>query len=236
MRRFLRLGLLIFVSTRLAGLLPAAEPNLLSPAEERDGWQLLFNGRDTSGWKGFGKAAFPAAGWEVTNGWLHHLPQGGGGDIITTRVFTDFELVLDWRIAAGANSGLKYFIDEKRGAPIGHEYQLIDDLAHPDAAHEPKHQTASLYDALAPKQAPVRPAGEVNTSRIVVRGDRVEHWLNGIRVLEYTLGSPELAAAKAASKFKDEARWGTKFPTPILLQDHHDEVWIQNVKIRELTP
>lgn len=236
MHRFLRPGLLILLSTFLAGSPQASEPNQLTATEEREGWQLLFNGRDTRGWRGFGKASFPADGWEVSNGWLHHVPKGGGGDIITTRVFTDFELVLDWRIAPGGNSGLKYFIDEQRGAAIGHEYQLIDDSAHPDAAHGPKRQTAALYDALAPKQAPVRPAGEVNTSRIVVRGNQVEHWLNGVRVLEYTLGSPELAAAKAASKFKEEARWGTKFATPILLQDHSDEVWVQNVKIRELTP
>jgi len=214
----------------------AEEANQLTPPEQKDGWVLLFDGRTTSGWRGFGKPAFPSAGWDVVEGWLHHQPKGGGGDLITTRTFTDFELVFDWRIAPGGNSGLKYLIDEKRGAPIGHEYQLIDDAAHPDAAHGPKRQTAALYDALPPKDAPVRKAGEINTSRLVVRGDQVEHWLNGVLVVEFTLGSPALMAAKAASKFKGEAHWGTKFATPILLQDHGDEMWFRNLKLRELKP
>lgn len=236
MRPILRACWLALVVAATQPGLVAGEPNRLSPAEEKDGWILLFNGRDLSGWRGFGKAAVPTVGWEVVDGWIHHRAKAGGGDIITTRVFTNFELVFDWQIAPAGNSGLKYFIDERRGSPIGHEYQLIDDAAHPDASHGPKRQTAALYDALPPRNAPVRSAGQVNVSRVVVRGNQVEHWLNGIRVLEYTLGSPELEAAKAASKFKSEARWGTKFSTPILFQDHGDEVWIQNVKIRELTP
>lgn len=214
----------------------AAEPNQLTPEEQKQGWILLFDGQGGTGWKGFGKPGFPAAGWNVVDGWLHHQPKGGGGDIITTRTFSDFELVFDWRIAPGGNSGVKYLIDEKRGAPIGHEYQVIDDAAHPDAAHGPKRQTAALYDALPPVKAASKKAGEINTSRVVVRGNRVEHWLNGVLVVEYTLSSPELAQAKAASKFKEEKSWGTKFSTPILLQDHSDEVWFRNIKVRELTP
>lgn len=200
-----------------------------------DPWQPLFEGRDTSAWRGFGKADFPAQGWVVEDGWLKHQAKAGGGDVVTRETFLDFELRWEWRVAKGGNSGLKYFIDEKRGAPIGHEYQLIDDAAHPDAAHGPKRQTAALYDALPPRNAPVRPAGEVNESRVVVRGLHVEHWLNGKRVLDYRLGSPELAAAKAASKFSREERWGTRFATPILLQDHQDEVWFRNIRIRRLT-
>lgn len=198
-------------------------------------WQRLFDGRDTTAWRAFGKSDFPARGWVAEDGWLKHLAKGGGGDLVTRETFTDFELRWEWRVARGGNSGVKYFIDEKRGAPIGHEYQLIDDAAHPDAAHGPKRQTAALYDALPPRHAPVRPAGEVNESRIVVRGTRVEHWLNGRRVLQYELGSPALASAKAASKFSREDRWGTRFPTPILLQDHQDEVWFRNIRIRRLS-
>ncbi|MEN9732012.1 MAG: hypothetical protein RLZ45_7 [Verrucomicrobiota bacterium] len=225
----------------LAALIPlcalhGAEPNTLTPDQRKDGWTLLFDGRDTEGWRGFGKKEFPAAGWDVEDGWLHHKPKGGGGDIITTRTFQNFELTFDWRIAPGGNSGVKYFVDESRGAPIGHEYQVIDDAAHPDASVGPKRQTSALYDALPPQKAPVRKAGEINTSRIVVRDHHVEHWLNGVKVLDYELGSPALADAKAASKFKGEARWGTGFPTPILLQDHSDEVWFRNIRIRELKP
>lgn len=197
-------------------------------------WTSLFDGRTTAGWRGFGKPAFPEKGWIVKDGWLTHVAQGGGGDLITERTFTDFELRFEWRIAAGGNSGVKYFIDEARKAPIGHEYQIIDDAAHPDAKIGPKRQTAALYDALPAQSPKVRPAGQINESAIRVKGDSVEHWLNGARVLQYQLGSPELAAAKAASKFKGEARWGTRFPTPILLQDHGDGIEFRNLRLREL--
>ena len=195
---------------------------------------VLFDGTSTAAWRGFGKPAFPEQGWVVEDGWLKHRAKGGGGDVITTNRFTNFELGFTWRVTPGANSGVKYFIDEQRGSAIGHEYQVIDDASHPDALHGPKRQTAALYDALPPVNPPIRPAGQTNESRIVVRGMQVEHWLNGQRVLGYTLGSPELQAAKAASKFKNEVRWGTQFATPILLQDHGDEVWYRDVWIRPL--
>jgi hypothetical protein len=211
---------------------PAAH-NTLSASQTRAGWRLLFDGT-TAGWRGFNKPAFPAQGWVVEDGWLRHVAKGGGGDIITVDRFDDFELEFEWRVGKGANSGVKYFIDEARGAAIGHEYQVIDDALHPDALHGPNRQTAALYDALAPDHPPVRPAGEINRSRILVRGNHVEHWLNGRRVVAYELGSPAMVAAKAASKFKAEARWGTKFPTPILLQDHGDDVWFRDLRIRPL--
>lgn len=210
------------------------KPNQLQPLQQEIGFHLLFNGNNTDGWRTFGKPEFPAKGWLVEDGWLKHQANGGGGDIITTEKFTDFELWWTWKIAAGANSGVKYFIDESRGAPIGHEYQLIDDARHSDAKVGPQRQTASLYDALPPAGHPVRPAGAINSSRIIVRGNHVEHWLNGARVLSYEIGSDELAAAKAKSKFRNEAKWGTKFATPILLQDHGDEIWFRDLVIRPL--
>jgi hypothetical protein len=197
-------------------------------------WQVLFDGRSTTAWRGFGKPNFPSQGWVIEDGWLKHQPKGGGGDIITRELFNSFELRFEWKIAKGGNSGVKYLIDEVRGAPIGHEYQLIDDELHPDASHGPNRKTAALYDAFPAVNPPVKPIGEINTSRIVVDGLHVEHWLNEVKVLEYRLESPALLEAKAKSKFKSEAKWGSRFSTPILLQDHGDEVAFRNIVIREL--
>ncbi len=208
--------------------------NGLRPTELKQGWELLFDGSSLNGWRGFGKPEAPTQGWMVEGGWLKHRAGGGGGDLITRKVFTDFDLSFEWQIAPGGNSGVKYFIDERRGAPTGHEYQLIDDRTNPDAARGPKRQTAALYDALAAvRYAPALP-GVVHQSRIKVEGQNIEHWLDGNRVLSYELGSPLLMAAKAQSKFRDVFGWGTKFPTPILLQDHGDEIWFRNLKIRRL--
>lgn len=196
--------------------------------------QSLFDGTSTDQWRGFLKNTFPDKGWVVEDGWLRHVAKGGGGDLITREVFDNFELTFEWKIGAAGNSGVKYFIDEKRGSAVGHEYQVIDDAAHPDALRGPKRQTGALYDALPPNLPPVRPAGEINQSKIRVRGQNVEHWLNGRRVLAYELNSPPLLSAKAASKFSKEVRWGTKFATPILLQDHGDDVWFRRFTIRRL--
>jgi hypothetical protein len=212
----------------------------LAAAERAEGWRLLFDGVSTKGWRGFKRPAFPARGWAAESGWMKHEASGGqpgpdSGDIITVDTFGDFDLRFEWQIAPGGNSGVKYFVTEERDGPIAHEYQLIDDARHPDAAIGPHRATAALYDAIAaPAQKRLKPAGEINDSRIFVNGTHVEHWLNGAKAIAYELGSRALLQAKAKSKFKDVPGWGEKMRGHILLQDHGDDVRYRNIRIREL--
>lgn len=229
----LAIGLLSPVS--LPGAAPASTPNTLSDQERAEGWRLLFDGKTSAGWRGIKKTGFPATGWEIAEGCIRHLPKGGGGDIVTTENFASYELVFEWKLNAGGNSGLKYFVDESRSAHPGHEYQLLGPTSTAEALRDLKHATASFYDVLpAGTNALPRAPGEWNQSRIVVRKATVEHWLNGQKVLTYNLESPEVKTAIAASKFRNVAGFGSVFPHPILLQDHGGDAWFRNLKIRKL--
>jgi hypothetical protein len=231
--------LLVCVVAIAAGSGASAADNTLTSAEKGAGWRLLFDGKTASGWRGFKKTG-PVVGWVVEDGALK-LPRKegrdsrGGGDIVTVDTFDDFDFRFEWRVAPGGNSGVKYLVTEEREGPIAHEYQIIDDSSHPDAKVGAKRQTAALYDALAASGKQLRPVGEFNQGRILVRGAHVEHWLNGVKVLEYELGSEALMAAKAQSKFKDVPGWGTKLKGHILLQDHGDEVAYRNLKLLPLS-
>ena len=211
----------------------AQDINTLSPEEEADGWKLLFNGRDLEGWKAFGSDKDPGPGWMVKDGILVKQQGIPGGNIVTHEKFENFYLVWEWRISEKGNNGIKYLVDEnRRGAP-GPEFQLLDDNGHPDARTGPQRQTAALYDIMPPASDKLlKPVGEWNRSRIIVRGKHVEHWLNGAPVLTYELGSPELLAAIAKSKFKGAKDFGQKVTGPIMLTDHHDKCSFRNMKIR----
>ncbi len=209
--------------------------NELSAEEKAAGWQLLFDGKSTAGWVALGKTEFPAKGWVVSEGALKHEAKGGGGDIVTTESFESFELVWDWKIAEVGNSGVKYNLPDKTKA-VGFEFQMLDDEKHPDGIKGGRlHQTAGLYDLMEPAaDKKTSPIGQWNTSRILVQGNKVEHWLNGAKTLAFEIGSAELRERVAKSKYKTVVGFGEKKMSPILLQDHGDEVSVKNMKLRPI--
>ena len=211
-----------------------AEPNTLTDAEKVDGWKLVFDGKTTAGWLALGGKPFPSKGWTVSDGTLHHAKGAGGGDIVTAESYEDFELTWDWKIGEGGNSGLKYNLPNPTVAE-GFEYQLLDDVKHADAKiHDGTRTTASVYDLFAaPADKKLNAAGEWNSSRVLVKGNHVEHWLNGTKTVEFEMGGDALKKAIAASKFnKPNSAFGLKTKSPILLQDHGDEISVRSVKIR----
>ncbi len=211
--------------------------NGLTPEEKANAWTLLFDGKSLNGWRPYGKPAGTpiAEGWKVEGGLLHKLPGVKGGDIISEKQYTDFELAWEWRLAKDANNGVKYMVTEARPGAPGYEYQMIDDLSDKWNKLHAKALTASFYEVLPPAaDKPLKPAGEWNRSRIRVEGTSVEHWLNGNKVLAYELGSVAVKAGVAESKFKKYPDFGTKLTGHIMLTDHTDEAWYRAVKIREL--
>jgi hypothetical protein len=238
------LALTALATAVLAAAVPAARdngpaPNTLTDAEKKAGWILLFDGHSLDGWRAYKKPDAAGLRWTIDDNSLslpaRTAPGTHAGDIISKDTFEQFELSVDWKVARGSNSGIKYFVLEDRDSAIGHEYQVIDDERHPDAKVGPHRQTAAFYDVLPASDRPLKPAGEWNTSRIVVRGQTVEHWLNGKKVLQYELNSPALNAAIEKSKFKGIERFGKRQNGHLLLQDHGDQVWFRNIKIRRLS-
>jgi hypothetical protein len=226
-------------SISLTGVVAAQAPNHLSAADQKAGWALLFNGTSLDGWRAYKRPDATGTRWVVKDGLLCLDPGDssdtrGARDIVATTPYAQFELSWDWRVSPGGNSGVKYFVLEDRDAAIGHEYQIIDDAKHADAKVGPHRQTAAFYDVLPAANRPIKPAGEWNASRVVVKGNDVEHWLNGTKVLGYTLDSPALRAAIEKSKFKGIERFGKPQLGLILLQDHGDAVCYRNVKVRPL--
>jgi hypothetical protein len=229
----------LIVAMTASPLTQTAAENQLTPAEKQAGWTLLFDGKSVDGWRGYKRQDAVGTRWKVESGTLT-LPADdgkdtrGARDIVSTGTFDRFELSFDFRVAQGANSGVKYYVLEDLDSAIGHEYQIIDDERHADAKIGIERQTASFYDVMEPKDRKLKPAGEWNTGRVLATGPTVEHWLNGSRVLSYELDSPALRKLILDSKFKDVARFGKLNKGHILLQDHGNQVWYRNVKIRRL--
>ncbi len=215
----------------------AAAPAALTAEEKAAGWRLLFDGQSLTGWRLYGKPATTAIGpgWKADNGILQKIAGIKTGDLITEQTFDNFELRWEWRIEKEGNNGVKYFVTEKRSAAPGHEYQMIDDDAPKWASLHAESKTASFYEVLPPTaDRPLNPPGQWNTSRIVVRGSVVEHWLNDRPVLTYELGSAAVKAGIAKSKFNKYPDFGEKLRGHIMLTDHGDAASFRAIKLREL--
>jgi len=214
----------------------------LSDAEKQYGIELLFDGKSSTGWRGAYKNTFPERGWAINDGMIEVLARGRGGDIVTEKEYSAFILQFEFKLTDGANSGVKYFVPErpdKPGSAVGLEYQILDDEKHPDAkmGRNGNRTLASLYDLIASDREPRarKKIGEWNFGMIKVFPDnRVEHWLNGWKVLSYTRGSQEFKDLIAISKYKDWENFGLAPQGRILLQDHNDHVSFRSLKIQEL--
>jgi hypothetical protein len=210
----------------------ADEINHLTPAEKKAGWHLLFDGKDINRhWRNLGRDNVTGKGWVVRDGVLIKKQGVPAGNLITRRTWTDFEFAWEWKLGPKGNNGIKYMVLEKRG-PIGHEYQLIDDNFY----KQPLGMTGTFYAVLPRdvKDAPLKAPGEWNHSAIKVDGKKVEHWLNGKKILSYELGSERVLNNVALSKFKKFEGFGKKVTGHILITDHKDECSFRNLKIRVL--
>jgi 3-keto-disaccharide hydrolase len=205
-------------------------PDATSPPASAGDWRPLFDGKTTSGWRGYHQQTMPG-GWQAVNGALTRVSQGG--DIITIDQFDSFELELEWQIAEGGNSGIMYRVSEDGDEAYytGPEYQLLDNARHADGKN-PLTSAASDYGLYAPVKDVTRPIGEWNAARILVKGNHVEHWLNGVKVVEYELGSPDWQQRVDASKFKQWPNYGRIPKGHIALQDHGSQVAFRNIRIR----
>jgi hypothetical protein len=232
--------------------LAAGEPNHLTADEQSQGWKLLFDGRSMDGWRGLKGAPFPSQTWKIEEGSIRTQEDDSGGDLITDEEFSSFELSVEWKLSPKGNSGIKYLVQEEWLSPhfepgkserdkrnqwlaaVGPEFQILDDSLMRRRPGWELSSTGALYLLYSPQNKRVNAPGEWNLTRIVVRGDHVEHWLNDQKLLEYTLGSPELLALVEKTKFRKVPGYGMRGPGHIALQHHGSPAWFRNIKIREL--
>lgn len=225
------------VPNRTGKVAPAkftASRSVLSPEEQADGFKFLFNGTNMNSFRGYRKETMPK-GWVIADGNLAYVPGVEGGDIVTKDEYGDFELRLDWKISEGGNSGIMTNVQETKGAPYetGIEMQVLDNERHPDGKNVLT-SAGSAYGLYAPSQVVVLPANHWNSIRLICKGNHVEHWINGVKVLEYEKNSPDFKERLAKSKFKDWADFA-KFSTGrIAFQDHGNIVAYRNIRIKKL--
>jgi hypothetical protein len=226
--------------------------NRLTKEEKQDGWKLLFDGETLNDWRGLGRDYVQTELWTLVNGEIKKLDTGEvpsrpdgqpieGGDLMTIESFWDYELYFEWKVLKAGNSGVKYNVSEEisqkysKYSALGFEYQLLDDL---DSQYVGKLKvsqfTGSLYDMIAPKDPILKPVGTYNSSSILVHGNHVEHWLNGKKVVEYDFGSERMDSLYQKSKYHKYPNFMDKKKSHIILQNHKDEAWFRNIKIRKI--
>jgi len=204
------------------------------------GFTKLFDGTTTTGWHTYGKTTVGNK-WRVEDGALHFdakVQGDGGGDLVTDKEYTNFHLKIDWKVAPNSNSGIIYYVHDdkaKYGATYstGLEMQVLDNDGHPDGKI-PKHRAGDLYDIIKSSTEPVKPVGQWNTAEVICKDGKLEHYLNGVKVVSTTLWYDNWKALVAGSKFADYENWGTFKSGKIALQDHGDDVWYRNIMIKEL--
>ena len=209
--------------------------NTLSKKEKKEGWILLFDGTTMNGWRSYKNKE--SEGWDVKNGELYCKEEGvkKRADLITNNKYENYELLIDWKIAPKKNSGIIYMVTEENNASYesGPEYQLIDDLGYPSKLSD-RQLSGANYDMHAPTAKVAKPAGEFNQTKIVINKGHVEHWLNGTKVVDYQLWTPEWEQVKANSKWKDVKAYGMSKSGHIALQDHGGGVAFKNIKLKPL--
>ncbi len=233
------------------------KPEEGQPEEAQEGgdWQVLFDGETLTGWQGLGRDSVPEGHWIIEDGCIRKVVSGAvptapdgqpleGGDLMSVDTYRNFELTFEWKVSPGANSGIKYNVSEAMStaappvhAALGFEYQLLDDDLHPDAQNGPNRTAGALYDLIPPGPAKeLRPVGSFNEGRIVFREGQGEHWMNGLKVLEFDLNTPAFDSVFAASKYLPIEGFAEQRAGHIVLQDHGDDVWFRSIKIREIAP
>jgi hypothetical protein len=240
MQRCLSTVTLLSLVSPLASAVCAQDPNALTAEEKQAGWRLLFDGKTTTGWRGYKSTTMPAS-WRVENGSLlaRRTPGESFGDIITVEQFADFELVWEWKMTAGNNSGVIYRASEERANvwETGPEYQILDNQGHLDGLN-PLSSAGACYSAFAPAKDMTRPLGQWNQSRVIARGNHVEHWMNREKLLEYDVGSRHWQAHVKTSKFfpaaYGQSNWGKLPKGHIGLQDYGGAIEFRGIKLRAI--
>lgn len=231
---FLTIGA-VFAFTILDSFMPQQKDNMLTHAEKKSGWISLFNGKNTDGWRTYKNKEDDS--WEVMNGELHCKEKGVNhrADLITKDQYGSFELKIDWKVAKSANSGILYHVLETHDGSYetGPEYQLIDDRGYEEKL-EDWQKSGADYAMHAPAKLASKPAGEYNHTRLIVNGNHVEHWLNGVKVADFHSWTPEWEKLKKEGKWKDYPDYGSSKTGYIALQDHGGGIWFKNIKIKKL--